>query len=150
MKRYLWMIMGLLIGCMLLGCGQTAKTMPEKDEVWIVAELPAGDELFAVGCDYGTAEKWYGFQGGSNADNSVLRDAPVFELGRQELPEDADLSTFRIRLSVWNEPGDFVEPIPVEGVLTFPVACGRIYRVAVDGDLEHGYVARLVGEQGES
>ncbi len=58
---------------MLLGCGQTAKTMPEKDEVWIVAELPAGDELFAVGCDYGTAEKWYGFQGGSNADNSVLR-----------------------------------------------------------------------------
>lgn len=98
----------MMMACLLcVSCGLRPAVNGQKDEIQINIQNDTAEQLKRIGITYCIGEETLGTIGVENADGSLLgNDALAFCLTKEDIPDDADLSEFRMEVSVTDADGE--------------------------------------------
>ncbi len=122
--------------------GKVVRYLREQNEQANAFTLQIGlnteKTIYGLGYGYYLDGKLVSSGGVINADETPLKDRVTLRVERRDLPKDADLSGFRLSLSVYLSPGDDAKeieaPLGTEWVLS-EVAWGGVYQLTLfDGE----------------
>ncbi|MBR3271221.1 MAG: hypothetical protein IKI59_04795 [Clostridia bacterium] len=152
---------GLLLLCLFLfprfSCGGSYVPKPQPDRITFVYELQTEDDIYEVMCSRLIDGEEVSIHGGSHADKTELKGLLEDWIEKDDYPEgdeDFDYSKFGMQLYIRTEPLTDLDPariflntVPVEPLLEFPVEYGHLYTIRIEGSREKGYTATYLGEQ---
>lgn len=132
MKKAIAIIM--MMACLLcVGCGTGSAVNEQKHEIKINIQNDTSEQLKRIGITYCIGEEALGTIGVENADGSLLgNDGLAFSLTKEDIPDGADLSKFKMEVSVTDAEGRAYDA----GALAFAPEFGKEYSFvlkSVDG-----------------
>lgn len=130
-------IIAMMMACLLcVSCGIGLTAGEHKKEIQISIQNDTAEQLKRIGLTYYIGEEALGTIGVENADGSLLdNDGLAFSLTKEDIPDGADLSKFKMEVSATDAEGRAYDA----GALSFIPKFGEEYHFSLKS-MEGGYL----------